>query len=335
MLTRVAVRLAVTVLVALALAPVATSAAQSSYSVIEIGPTAGFETTSGLGINQSGQVVGTLQPSSYYGPRSAFVWARSSGVRALGRFEGRDTVGGGINDRGEVAGTGLGGVYDPGAAFRWTATGGFERIGSGAPSGINNAREVSGTVLGPGPLYWDAMARPHALPGLVGTQGTANAINDRTQIVGYSYSRTGYPHPYVWDPRAGIRDIGTFLRDGTGSGVAYDINELGHVVGYTEGSDYSSRAFLWRDGRLTAVGPPLSYGYAVNNHDHVVGQFNAAGALRAFVSRGASFTNLNRLIPSGSGVVLTDARAINDTGWIVANGRNRQGGQRAFVLIPR
>ena len=35
-----------------------------------------------------------------------------------------------------------------------------------------------------------------------------------------------------------------------------------------------------------------------------------------------------------SGVVLDDARGINDSGWIVANGTNAQGQRRAFVLVP-
>jgi hypothetical protein len=62
----------------------------------------------------------------------------------------------------------------------------------------------------------------------------------------------------------------------------------------------------------------------------VVGQFIAAAyAFRAFAYRDGVFSDLNRLIPAGS-PVLEEARAINDAGWILANG-----GGRAFVLIPR
>jgi probable HAF family extracellular repeat protein len=277
-------------------------------------------------------VVGTLQQSPY-GASSAFVWDRSSGLRALGNFEGRSTTGGGINDRGEVAGNGVGFVYDPGTAFRWSPAGGFELLGRASASGINNAREVSGTALGPAPLRWTAGGEQQSLGSLGGTQGIANAINDSGQIVGYSRNTLGYPRPFLWDPLTGMRDLGTFRGGAASVGVAYGINDRGHVVGNAD-SEYG-RAFLWRNGQLTAVGPELSYAYAVNNLDHVVGEFSARAGLRAFLSRDGSFTDLNRLIPAGSGITLTGARAINDAGWIVANGRNRQGARRAFVLIPR
>jgi hypothetical protein len=43
----------------------------------------------------------------------------------------------------------------------------------------------------------------------------------------------------------------------------------------------------------------------------------------------------NSRIPTTSGIVLTEGRAINDAGRIVANGTNAHGRQRALVLIPR
>jgi hypothetical protein len=164
-------RVVIAVLVAFALAPIAPASAQSRFTIVEIGTRSGFDDSTGSGINESAQVVGTLQQSPY-GASSAFVWDRASGLRALGTFKGRATAGGGINDRGEVAGTGVGFVYDPGTAFRGSAAGGFEPLGFGAASGINDAREVSGTALGPAPLRWDAVGRVQSIGSLGGTQGS-------------------------------------------------------------------------------------------------------------------------------------------------------------------
>ena len=76
--------------------------------------------------------------------------------------------------------------------------------------------------------------------------------------------------------------------------AAYAINERGDIVGFSEGSDHSARAVIV-----------------------------TAGVMR----------DLNGLIPSGSGWVLTEARDINDAGRIVGTGW-LDGEQRGFLLTP-
>ena len=119
------------------------------------------------------------------GESSAFVWDPSSGLRALGEFDGEATAGGGINDRGVVTGAAGGShVYFPPTAFRWTATGGFQLLGLGTPSGINDAGQTIGYWPGPGWILWDASGS--VLPSLGQIYGIPQAINDRGQIVGYA-----------------------------------------------------------------------------------------------------------------------------------------------------
>jgi probable HAF family extracellular repeat protein len=128
-------------------------------------------------------------------------------------------------------------------------------------------------------------------------------------------------------------------------GIAWGINDLGHVVGTTDDLTASLGgrcAFLWRDGQLTRIGPDRTDAYAVNNLDHVVvsvlvppSRRRRTSEVRAFLYRDGTFSDLNNLIPTDSGIVLTEPRAINDAGWIVANGTNAQDQQRSFVLIPR
>jgi probable HAF family extracellular repeat protein len=341
MFGRRGVRLAVVVAIAMFVAPVATAVAQSTFRVVEIGTAPGFDATAGDDINASGQVVGTLHGGVSGEKRSAFVWDASSGLRALGDFAGRGTVGGGINDRGVVTGDAPSGhVYFGQTAFRWTAAGGFENLGpAGSPSGINNAGEVIGTTLGPAWVRWDAAGQVQPFGSLPYIYGTPRAINDNGQIVGYAPERGAQ----LWDPQTGLGQLPPF--PGGSFALAYDINDLGHASG-NAGVPYvtklkrgmsapcglraNSCAVIWRDGRPTAVGPDGSYGYGINNEDHLVGQFlDGSFVFRAFLYRDGVFSDLNQLVPAGT-PLLEEARAINDAGWILANGRGR-----AFVLIPR
>jgi probable HAF family extracellular repeat protein len=342
MLGRPGLRLAVVVAIALAVAPVATAGAQSSYRVVEIGTAPGFIATTGDDINASGQVVGTLHGDVYGGESSAFVWDAASGLRALGDFAGEGTFGGGINDRGVVAGAAAGGhVYFGQTAFRWTAAGGFENLGpAGFPSGINNDGAVIGTAAGPGWVLWDAGGQTQPFGSLPFIYGSPRAINNDGQIVGYA---PGGGPAQMWDPQTGLGELPAF--PGGFGALAYDINDLGHASGVADvpyttkarrgtltpcGLRANSCAAIWRDGRPQAVGPDASYGYGINNKDDVVGQFlDSSHAFRAFLYRDGVFSDLNQLVPAGT-AVLEEARAINDSGWILANGRGR-----AFVLVPR
>jgi hypothetical protein len=132
MLGRLGVRLAVVVAMAMAVAPMATAGAQSSFRVVELGSAPGFNATTGDDINASGQVAGTLHGGVSGEKWSAFVWDASSGLRVLGDFAGEGTLGGGINDRGVVTGAAAGGhVYFGQTAFRLDRGGWFREPGSG------------------------------------------------------------------------------------------------------------------------------------------------------------------------------------------------------------
>jgi probable HAF family extracellular repeat protein len=334
-------RVALVVAIAMAVAPVATAVAQSSYQVVEIGTAPGFDATTGDDINASGQVAGTLHGGVSGEERSAFVWDPSTGVRVLGDFAGEGTFGGGINDRGVVTGAAVSGhVYFGQTAFRWTTAGGFENLGpAGFPSGINNAGEVIGTALGQAWVRWDAGGQVRPFGSLPYVYGSPRAINNEGQIVGWAAE--GGP-ARLWDPRTGLGELPAF--PGGFGALAYDINDLGHASGNADvpyvtklkrgmstpcGLRANSCAVIWRDGRPTAVGPDGSYGYGINNKDRVVGQFlDGSHAFRAFLYRDGVFSDLNQLVPAGT-PFLEEARAINDAGWILANG-----GGRAFVLIP-
>jgi probable HAF family extracellular repeat protein len=133
--------------------------------------------------------------------------------------------------------------------------------------------------------------------------------------------------------QAGARqDLG--MLPGHTSSQARGINGVGHVVGWsgtTEGAE--SHAVLWINGEPqdlgTLRGDVSSQALAVNAAGQVVGWSGS----RAFVWQGGAMTDLNSLMPAGSGWVLTRATAINDAGQIAGTGL-LDGQVRAFLLTP-
>jgi probable HAF family extracellular repeat protein len=62
---------------------------------------------------------------------------------------------------------------------------------------------------------------------------TASAINARGQVVGFGVTAPDVYRAFLWDPVAGMMDLG--------AGVANGINERGQVVG----GDNAGTALLW------------------------------------------------------------------------------------------
>lgn len=172
---------------------------------------------------------------------------------------------------------------------------------------------------------------------LGGSKSWANGINNAGQVVGGSYTTDNW-HAYIWQNgvfidlgvggdaydinNAGqVVGIGAFLwQNGIASSlgslggsyrVAYGINDLGRVVGYSETVQigYPDHAFLWHSGVSGGVmwdlGTLGSYenscAYAINNAGQVVGRtwtdripINAADG-RAFLWRGGIMQSLGTL----------------------------------------
>jgi probable HAF family extracellular repeat protein len=170
-----------------------------------------------------------------------------------------------------------------------------------------------------------------------GKQSDAAAINDTGQVVGHLYTEyhDGYKRAVLYDGSKAIR-LGTL---GGNASVGVAINNAGQVVGYAELPGGDQRAFLYtRGGKMrnlgTLPGGTQSFAYGINNQGQVVGASDAAGiSLRAFIYNGRSLQDLNKLIPSNSGWLLTEARAINNSGQIVGYGIIK-GQQHAFLLTP-
>jgi len=164
---------------------------------------------------------------------------------------------------------------------------------------------------------------------LGGGWSTAVAINGRGQVVGSSEIKGGDSHAFLWH-KGRMRDLGTL---GGESSAAVAINGHGQVVGISEtgSSDADgipiSRAFLWENGRMHAIGPdPRSY------EDIEVAGINELGMV-VISSEGESFVwtkGQTRKLGSLGGA-WTRATDLNERGVVVGASRTKRGSTHAFV----
>jgi len=218
------------------------------------------EWTQAYSLNDSGQVVGTYYPPGFVsqsGFGRAFLW--QNGVTTdLGSLDGSESVATSINASGQIVG------------FAFTA------------SGVYHA------------FLWE-----HGVMTDLGTLGGADtlsaayAINDVGQVVGFAetFSTQCFPggiprselHAVLWD-HGTVRDLQAIRCHST---VAYDINNVGQIVGAID------RPLLYIDG-ITVNGGPGT----------------------AFLYTNGGMTDLGIFVPHG----LSIATAINDLGQIAASG---------------
>ena len=97
-------------------------------------------------------------------------------------------------------------------------------------------------------------------------------------------------------------------------------------------------ASIWNNGQISNLGTlagPQSQACDINEHGTIVGTTTWSGAgVHAFIYRKGVMEDLNGLILPGSGWTLTNAYAVNDSGWIVGRGTNPDGIIHGFLAVP-
>jgi probable HAF family extracellular repeat protein len=171
------------------------------------------------------------------------------------------------------------------------------------------------------------------------TYGAAYGVNDAGAAVGTSWDDFTTAKAFLWTSAAGFIDLGQL--QGFQYAWATAINGVGQVVGNVSNDSGPIDGFIWAPDTqmMTDLGTLPGFLYiqpwAINAQAVVVGQAigDSPNSGRAFIWQNGIMTDLNTLIPSGSGWVLQIASGINDNGQITGTG-TVSGQTHAFLLTP-
>ena len=275
----------------------------SGRDMMDLG-TLGGNTGSGNAINSSAQVAGySTNASNAY---RAFLFSDGT-MYDLGDLGGGAAVGYGLNDAGEVVGA------------SWLADGEIH------PFLYSNGQMIDLGTLGSHTANW---------------WNVAQDINNDGVIVGTSYDAQGNFFGFVYK-NGQMHKLGTL---GGEWSQAYAINDSGMITGnaYTKGN-LACHAFLAVGSKMQDLGVLFdfpgadSWGFGINSQGDVVGLSDCqtcATGYHAYLCSNGKMQDLNKLIPAGSGWILTQANGINDEGEIVGFGTIK-GHQHAFLLTPQ
>ena len=259
---------------------------------------------------------GKIDPNTTFPETVATLWVFGFPI-SLGTLGGNASVGGGVNNIGQVVGGAANTVTDPFAdafynfflipsplwwpvttethAFLWEA-GVMRDLGTlgGTDSlalGINQRGQVTGVSLLNTPTNPDTgLPASHPflwtngvmkdLGTLGGTMGEPATLNDRGQVVGHStLAGDQATHPFLWDGHEMI-DLGTL---GGNNGSAIQINNAGQIVGQADlPGGHVHHAFVWRDGKMadmgTVDGDSCSNALGLNSQGQSVGNSSGTAA---------------------------------------------------------
>jgi probable HAF family extracellular repeat protein len=243
--------------------------------------TLGGNMSRGFGLNDSGHVVGgaAVGPEDFT-PWHAFLY-RDTAMRDLGTLGGSTSEAAAANANDQVTGYATT-ALEKSHAFRYSG-GVMQDLGtldgdSSRGTDINSAGEVVGVSGGHAFLYSNVLRDFGAPLGY----SLARAINDRGQVVGLSGTSDFDGHAFLYADGA-MQDLGTL---GGSFSAAFDINNLGQVVGWTDVAGVDGRlAFIYADGVMRTIdsliygATPLrfSMAYAINDRQQIL-----AGACDAY-----------------------------------------------------
>ncbi|HET7424241.1 MAG TPA: kelch repeat-containing protein [Gemmatimonadales bacterium] len=245
----------------------------------------------------------------------------------LGTLGGASARAEDINASGQIVGTSS--TKSPGdvRAFLWQG-GVMKDLGTlysgwSEGYGIDDAGEVVGAIPTPRGIHaflWrNGAMRDLGTSYSSDDESIAYDVNDGGVIAGYSASNdvtSDGRHPVLWIS-------GQITNIAWAAGTTSGLNAKGHAVGGVA-SVYlgPQHAFLYADGKMTALGGDNSYAFAINVHDQAVGTSLTSAGAHAVLWENGRMRDLGTL----PGESKSGARAINDNGQVVG-----VSGKSAFV----
>ncbi len=317
------------------------------YALTDLGTLGGLSAQA-LDVNDLGQVVGYATTAA--SQARGYIW-RNGAMTDLGTLAGTSSVAYGINAQGAAVGRSTIGTNSTTHAVLWENGTKIDLTpgavsGTSAANAINNARQIVGTAgNGSGFLWEDGVLT--VLGHLGGGAAYAADINENGQIVGSSNTNIvinelgPLVHAFVWNEGV-MTDLGMLPGDEESGAAA--INNLGQIVGSSSVTDpltyaTTSRSILYENGVMVALAVPSSESYAsdINDAGMVVGTMRTGvfhSNFDAYIYADGVATNLNTLVPSGSGLHLVTATGINSAGQIVGWAVDSRNAYHAFLLTP-
>lgn len=210
---------------------------------------------------------------------------------------------------------------------------------AGTPEDINRGEAIVGNFWTGGAMGSGANRAFHYQDGvftdlgtLGGTFSSANGLNDKGVVVGFSALRSSSnSHAFAWEDGV-MRDLGTL---GGPQSFAADVNNHGVIVGNADDANGSFFMVTWDPhGGIRALlesGVPS----AINDRGAIVGTQVRAGF--SFLYEDGELTVLEQ-IPAvrDAGWTVFFPAAINDRGWIAGFGFKPDAFQPTpLVLIPK
>jgi probable HAF family extracellular repeat protein len=143
-------------------------------------------------------------------------------------------------------------------------------------------------------------------------------------------------HAVLWQNASPI-DLGSL---GGTNNVALDINDWGQVIGNSDlAGNTVTHTFLWQSGTMSDLGALPgdvdSFAGGINDWGQVVGEScDASGNCRGYLWQNGSMYDLNTLVPPNKNKYILFGSNINDWGEITGATVNKQGVERAVLLLP-
>lgn len=315
-----------------------------TYTILDLSTNSPFPDAYAYGVSQNGKITGVgTDPNT--NELHAFIYQAGvfQDLGDLGYPYGADGVG--INDSGQVLGTG----YGPGYRAILYSNGSVTQIGGQFSEGfsINNLGDVVGRFRNDdGNSQGFTYIGGHFTPiPLTTNVYMVRSINDTDQFVGslaVYWTSGGYVHSAghaFLDSGGVITDLGSIGGGPHTYTEAYGVNKFGQVTGYSTAADGTLHAFLYSGGVLSDIGtfaPYYTCGVSINDSATIVGNITTyvGGQIGAFVYSHGVMKNLADLLgPAGAGWSQFIPCQINDDDWIVGYG-TINGATHGFLARP-